>query len=256
MILVDKIASDFGKIYILKSILTGAYAYWQGDCCQSEIDKNGISLAPYIHAIYDLIRQSEVHDVLMIGCGGGTLGTLLKRAGHNVTIVDIDPKSIGIAKRYFKLPNDIHCKIDDGLNFLRNTKNHYDAIVVDAFVNGQIPAHLRSINFFRLAQAKLFESGHLYLNIILDDDSDPSANQIAKLLTEIQLQVEILDTKGPIGRNAVVVAGHTMNFVLPTVTVPPAVMQQKLKKELGKMRFYPWQELDVPGRHAPVGLFT
>jgi hypothetical protein len=31
MILIDKFASDFGNIHVLKSILTSAYAYWQSD---------------------------------------------------------------------------------------------------------------------------------------------------------------------------------------------------------------------------------
>lgn len=60
MILVDTFPSETGVISILRSIVTGTYAYWQGDCCHSEIDGDGGSLAPYTHVIYDLIRQSEV----------------------------------------------------------------------------------------------------------------------------------------------------------------------------------------------------
>lgn len=223
--------------------MTGAYAYWQGDCCQSEIDENGVSLAPYIHAIYDLIRQSKAQKILIIGCAGGTLATLLKRAGHEVTIVDIEPKSFEIAERYFKLPPGVNCKVDDGLKFLQNTNQQFSAIVLDAFANGTIPQHLRSSDFFASARSRLSDPGHFYLNIILEDDFDPSANQIAKFLSENHLQVGILDTRGPTGRNAVVVAGQQINFALPKITVSPAVMRQTLRNELEKMQFYSWRTL-------------
>ncbi len=85
--------------------------------------------------------------------------------------------------------------------------------------------------------------GTSYLNIILDDDFDPSANQIAKILADTNAQVSILDTKGSTGRNAVIVAGQRIDFAMPRLTVDSAVMRHKLKKELEKMRFYTWSSL-------------
>ena len=38
----------------------------------------------------------------MIGCGGGTLRTMLTRAGQQVSIVEINPVSFTLAKRYFQ----------------------------------------------------------------------------------------------------------------------------------------------------------
>lgn len=37
--------------------------------------------------------------ILMVGCAGGTLVTILTRVGHAVTIVDIEPKSFDIARQ-------------------------------------------------------------------------------------------------------------------------------------------------------------
>ena len=51
---------------------TGGVSYWQRNDNQSVADKNGISLADYIHAMYGFLRQAKAQRVLMIGCGGGT----------------------------------------------------------------------------------------------------------------------------------------------------------------------------------------
>jgi hypothetical protein len=48
--------------------------YMEGGFIQSEIDPGSVSLASYIHAIYGLLYQADSQNILMIGCGGGTLG--------------------------------------------------------------------------------------------------------------------------------------------------------------------------------------
>jgi spermidine synthase len=161
MILIDQFPSKAGVIFILRSIVTGAYAYWQGDCCHSEIDTEGVSLAPYIHAIYDLIGQADARKILMIGCAGGTLATILSRAGRDVTVVDIEPNAFDIATRYFRLPPDVTCVVDDGLHYLLNTDQRFSAIVLDAFAYGTIPAHLRTGSFFAAVQSRLCARGHV-----------------------------------------------------------------------------------------------
>ena len=99
----SKHASKFGliKLHFRKRIRTLTYEQKGG--WQSRADVNGISLDAHIHAIYGLVLQHAGKSVLMIGCGGGTLGTMLARAGRRVSIVEINPVSIRLAKRYFGL---------------------------------------------------------------------------------------------------------------------------------------------------------
>ena len=62
---------------IVQDNRTGKVSYWQKDYHQSASDSRGISTADYIHAMYFFLRQVKAKDVLMIGCGGGTLATML-----------------------------------------------------------------------------------------------------------------------------------------------------------------------------------
>src|SRR5256885_2491509 len=95
--------------YIIRDDTTGKVSYWQGEYHQSAADRNGVSSADYIHAMYFFLMQALARDVLMIGCGGGTLATMLHRSGVKVTAVDLHKLSFDIARDYFHLPADIPC---------------------------------------------------------------------------------------------------------------------------------------------------
>jgi hypothetical protein len=88
MIKLDTVESEFGTICVFKKKSTSTITYERGGCCQSEADSNGVSLASYIHAIFGLIAQTKARRILMIGCAGGTLATMLAQAGCKVTILD------------------------------------------------------------------------------------------------------------------------------------------------------------------------
>ena len=96
MITLTKTATEFGDITIAQSRVVASHIYWQGGWQQSEADRNGVSLAAYVHAIFGLLAQTSARATLMIGCGGGTLGTMLASAVHTVTVVDINPQSIAL----------------------------------------------------------------------------------------------------------------------------------------------------------------
>ncbi len=49
---IAKYHSDFGNIEILQAKDTGSFIYRQGGCFQSECDRDGVSVVPYVHAIF------------------------------------------------------------------------------------------------------------------------------------------------------------------------------------------------------------
>lgn len=238
MRLIEKIPSEFGTIYVLKSIMTDALVYWQGQCCQSESDENGISLFPYIHAMYGLIRQTAAHDVLMIGCGGGNLGTMLHKSGYRVTIVDVDPNSFAAAKRYFNLPDEIECIVDDGFQYLINSNTKYDAIIVDAYQYGNVSRQVNSREFFIRTTSNLFRNGHVYINTLMNDAFDKRLIEMNDILQKCFLHVGRCDNNLWYGRNVVVICGDECDFQSPALILEPRMMVNKIQKELRKMKFY------------------
>jgi spermidine synthase len=230
-------STEFGEVTVLQSRATGAIAYCHGGHYQSEADPNGISLAAYIHALHGLVAQTASREVLMIGCGGGTLGTMLAATGQKVTIVDVDAESVALAQQYFALPPAIDCHIGDGQAFLECNENVFDAIIIDAFAGDKIPPHLRSAPFFRLARRRLAPSGSLFLNVFVAHDLDVDADRIAGSMEEAGFPVRLLDTPGRLERNVIVMGGAVMALQCPSPLIVPTIDADQIVAELQEMRF-------------------
>ena len=240
MIKLDTVESEFGTITVFKKKSTSAITYEQGGCCQSEADSSGISLASYIHAIFGLILQTKARKILMIGCAGGTLATMLAKADRKVTIVDVNPASFILAKRYFALPDNVECRIADGKSFLYSDTNLYDAIVLDAFHGDHIPAHLKSLRFYYLVCDRLSRRGTVFANIHVQHDCDRYADRVADCMANVFPDVRLLDSEGD-GRNAIVMAGTVANLCPPNMIVPPQAEHDVIESELAAMKFRMWR---------------
>src|SRR5438034_11821618 len=168
-------------------------------------DVNGIRLDAHIHALYGLVLQHAGKSILMIGCGGGTLGTMLARAARRVSLIEIDPVSIRLAKRYFGLPRNIACHVGDGLAFMQKNLRRYDVLIVDAFTGENIPAHMKDAAFFEAEERCLRRNGLVMVNICLERKSDPTADEIAMGFKERGWSVRLLDSPGA-ERNSIVLA--------------------------------------------------
>jgi len=236
------ISTDFGVVTILGSPSNGCRIYAQDDGWQSHADRAGVSLSYYVHALYGLVAQADARTVLMIGCGGGILGSMLTAAGLAVTIVDINPTSFSIAREFFALSPEIECHACDGADFLRRHDRRYDVIIVDAFNGGAIPKHLQSAEFFLLAQRRLNTAGHIFVNVLLDHDFDWTADDIAFSLAMTGLEIQMLDTQGDIDRNAIVIGSGAGRLQPPTVLIVPDIQHEQIADALGNMRFRTWRK--------------
>jgi 2-polyprenyl-3-methyl-5-hydroxy-6-metoxy-1,4-benzoquinol methylase len=217
---------------------TGKVSYWRECSNHSASDREGVSLADYIHAIFGFLAQAKCRDVLMIGCGGGTLATMLHRVGARATVLDIDPASFEIARNYFHMPAEIECHVAEGAAFLRRTRRRFDAIVLDAFADGEIPAQFLTPAFFALAKRKMRPRGALFLaNVIVDDDGDRTPDRMARTMKGIWRHVRLLDCDGWLDRNAVVVAGAASRLRRPRLLMPPRHGSAKLARGLKDLVF-------------------
>jgi spermidine synthase len=225
-----------GEVVVLMSRST--VAYWQDERHQSEADHAGISLAAYIHAIHHFLRQAESRNVLMIGCGGGTLATMLRADGVKVTIVEINSRSFAISRRYFHLPDDVECHVGDGRAFLRASRRKYDAIVLDAYDGSRLPAPMRTPSFFKLVRSRLHpEHGVLFVNVVMRNDRDRHLDTVAALVRKAFAEVRLLDAKGTVDRNAVAMAGMVGDLAPPTMTIRPRAGVRLLRQEIKAMAF-------------------
>ena len=220
--------------------VTGGISFWEKSDNHSIADRHGISTADYIHAMYSFLRQGKCRHVLMIGCGGGTLATMLRRVGVKVTVADIDGRNFEIARAYFNMPDDVECHIADGEAFLRRDSRKYDAIVLDAYTDNEIPRHLRKRRFFNLLKSRLrARKAMLLVNLMATDDEDRGPDRIARLLNRTWSQVRLLDSEGCVGRNVIAAAGAVRKLKRPRLILQPTRCAKSLAAELRGMDFRP-----------------
>jgi spermidine synthase len=232
-------AMDHGLVVEFNNA-TGGVSYWEKSDNHSVADQHGVSTADYIHTMYGFLRQAKSRHVLMIGCGGGTLATMLRRVGVKVTIADIDGRNFEIARSYFHMPDDVECHIADGEAFLRRDIRKFDAIVLDAYSDSEIPRHFRKRRFFNLLKTRLrVRKAIVLVNLMAADDEDRGPDRIARLMKQTWSQVRLLDAEEGKGRNVVAAAGAVRKLKRPTLMMRPQRCAKSLAKDLRRLDFRP-----------------
>ncbi|GAA4488031.1 spermidine synthase [Gluconacetobacter asukensis] len=241
--------SDQGDIWISEDIRTESRIYWQGRCCQSESDADGISYAPYVHALFGFLMQTPAgtrpdEPVLVIGCGGGSLATMLDRAERSVELVDVNPLAFSIARQHFGLPPWIACHLTDGAAYLRAlpATRRFGAIIVDAFQGDVVPGHLLGAGFLTDAAYRLAEDGFLAMNLF---EAPGRADLVVRAAViagravapwgDVRLFEEAEGREG----NVVLLAGAVAGLSDPGLLLPPRTMIAETRGALERMRFRP-----------------
>ena len=238
MSIVRRVKTEFGEVQVRRDSRTGALVYWQGAYHQSETDGAGVSLSTYIHALFGLATQSVCKRVLLIGGAAGILGTMLHRAGAEVTIVDVNAQAFEIARAYFKLPAGVECVVEDGFKFLQSSRRIFDVIVLDAYDGNQMPAQFLKLAFARLVKQHLHKArGRLLINAYVVHGVDRFEEKVARRFARVFETVRILDEPGDNNRNVIVMAGAVSRLTPPELKMKPAIAAKEIAAALSQLAF-------------------
>jgi spermidine synthase len=111
-----------------------------------------------------LVYNPGIKKVLMIGLAGGVVARDLARSYRvSLDVVDIEPRTLGIARNYFGWSNEARVYFDDGRHFIRSS-GKYDLIILDI---GYIfyAWHLYTLEAFREIYDHLGEEGMLMISM-------------------------------------------------------------------------------------------
>src|SRR3990172_1390812 len=128
---------------------------------------------PFLYVAYahlGLVFRPEAQRVLVVGLGGGSIPKRFWRdyPAMLIEVAELDPMVVDVAKRFFGVPEDLRLRIvaQDGRLFLRNTRQRYDMIILDAYFAESIPFHLTTREFMQLARLRLAPGGIVLSNVI------------------------------------------------------------------------------------------
>lgn len=120
-----------------------------------------------------LMRDAKFfpQNVLLIGLGSGSLTKFIYQhyPTANLTIVEIDPRVVDVAREHFELPEDktrMKIVIGDGVEYMSFTNQTYDLILVDGFNDHAHPGDLNTLPFYQACRLRLNKLGILVVNLI------------------------------------------------------------------------------------------
>jgi spermidine synthase len=191
-----------GEIEIVECSWDGTRIYFEEGVRQSQATPDGESVFTYVKLMDELLHRST--NILLLGCGGGTLATRLARLGKRLTIVDNNPVSFVIAHKFFGLPDDLPCVVSDFRKFIFDDDTLYDGIAIDVGGAGFQFDDEFDAETCDAIRTRLAPGGRIVMNVTVMNDIDPIPDRIAARLAGDSLRIWILDEQGILDRNAVI----------------------------------------------------
>ncbi len=129
----------------------------------------------------------KVHSILLLGLGGGcVIETLREDFNYKkaITAVDIDPKIIEIAALEFNIQNNEQLKIvcADAFQFMKENTQPFDLIIVDLFVDVNVPEQFLEIPFWEYVMKALSSHGTILFNAALEKPNSNTFQDIVGFL--------------------------------------------------------------------------
>ncbi|MDK9703574.1 MAG: fused MFS/spermidine synthase [Sulfuritalea sp.] len=109
--------------------------------------------------------------VLQVGLGAASITKFLYRCRPQakLTVIEIEPQVEAVARQYFKLPDDparIDIRYGDGADFMVESKQRYDLILIDGFDAEARTGRLDTVPFYLDCRARLADGGLLCVNLL------------------------------------------------------------------------------------------
>lgn len=137
------------------------------------------------------LNASEVKNVLILGFGAGSVASLL-REKYNIeselTGVEKDEVVINLAHKYFDIDRfrNLELICEDAYTFVQTCNKNFDVIIVDLFIDDQVPKCFHEKEFLKQVNQLLLHHGILFFNTIVNTQKQKAEfNELAANMEEI-----------------------------------------------------------------------
>ena len=144
------------------------------------------------------INLKNINSILLLGLGGGSvIETLRNDFGYSkpITAVDIDPVIMEIAKNEFNLNTFEQLEIvcEDALHFMKKNRRHFDLIIIDLFIDIEIPKPFMKLSFWQDVVNASSTNGSILFNGPLEKSKSKSLNDIITFLKTHMYHTEVFE---------------------------------------------------------------
>ncbi len=156
----------------------------------------------------DQCNLEPVEDCLILGLGAGSVLASLDERGFRgkITAVELDEMVLKIAREEFDLDR-FNAQIikQDAALFLADDDFRYDLIIVDLFIDDQVPVKFRQVHFWEQLCGHLSPKGQLIFNLGMWERVWAREESLRHIFEHYgQMEVKILEKV--MGQNQVLIA--------------------------------------------------
>ncbi|MGE5382287.1 MAG: spermidine synthase [Omnitrophica WOR_2 bacterium] len=116
--------------------------------------------------------QPSLNDdsqVLILGLGAGSVANIIRNELEykcQITGVEIDTAVVEAARKHFALDKvtNLNVIIDDAYDFVENSTDKYDLIIVDLYIEDKVPLKFESFQFIQNLRRLLYKEGKVVFN--------------------------------------------------------------------------------------------
>lgn len=142
------------------------------------------------------IELAKVDSVLLLGLGGGSVIQTLRNDfnySKHIEAVEIDPVIIEIAKTEFGIIENEYLKIHciDALNFVKENTKHFDLIIIDLYIDLDVPDPFLSIAFWDRVLSLKSSKGTILFNASVKNSSQDKIEILISYLKSKVYKVEV-----------------------------------------------------------------
>lgn len=167
-------------------------AYIQDGIIQSQTTLDGVSVLEFTYMLEKLSQAlaPKANKVLVLGLAAGIIPQNLKRAGMDVSVVEINPDAFKAATRFFHLQAEgISFYWEDARTSVRRCQHEYDVAIIDLFQGDNTPDYLLTTEFFRDLDNCLRPNGVVIMNSFLDSLDETPHRRILATVAAVFKQV-------------------------------------------------------------------
>lgn len=114
------------------------------------------------------IHERPIKSVLLLGLGAGNVPTILREINPKIAVVavEIDPVVVRLGEKHFGLGQgpQLEIIVADAIDYVKTCDRRFDMIVVDIFIDDQVPDRACEAAFLQQLAALLHPSGLLIFN--------------------------------------------------------------------------------------------
>ena len=166
---------------------------------------------PYAKVAMVALAMCEApRRILVVGLGGGTLPSFLRRHYPEaaIDVVEIDPDIVEVAKTFFGFREDERMRVHvaDGREFIeRIGQPRYDVIFLDAFGAKSVPPRLTTEEFLQAVRRAVMPEGVVVGNLWRPSDN-PLYDSMVRTYQEVFDDLFVIEVAGDV---------NNMLFALP-----------------------------------------